>query len=163
MQGPAALPPPSLPPTFDGDSALSLAQELSRLHPNRAPGTSGATGAADWLTDKMRFFGFRPNANVHVDAFTDTFEATIPGRGRVPLRNLGFVVKGRSTDTIVVMAHRDDSGLGAGANDNASGTAALLELARIYAPPVTADRAGGTGAHDPLPLHRRRRLRGHRG
>ncbi len=143
MQGPAALPPPSLPPTFDGDSALSLAQELSRLHPNRAPGTSGATGAADWLTDKMRFFGFRPNANVHVDAFTDTFEATIPGRGRVPLRNLGFVVKGRSTDIIVVMAHRDDSGLGAGANDNASGTAALLELARIYAPPVTAAEQAG--------------------
>jgi hypothetical protein len=124
--------------TFDGESALTLAEELARNHPNRAPGTSGAVGAADWVTEKMRFFGFRPNANVHVDAFTDVFEAEIPGRGRVTLRNLGFVVKGRSADTIVVMAHRDDSGLGAGANDNASGTAALLELARIYAPPVGA-------------------------
>jgi hypothetical protein len=91
----------------------------------------------------MRFFGFRPSENVHVDAFADSFEATIPGRGRVPLRNLGFVVKGRSADTIVVMAHRDDSGLGAGANDNASGTGALLELARIYAPPVTATAQAG--------------------
>jgi Peptidase family M28 len=138
VQRPAALPAPTLPPTFDGDSALSLAQELSRLHPNRAPGTSGAVGAAGWVTDKMHSFGFRPNANVHVDAFTDSFDATIPGKGRVPLRNLGFVVKGRSADTIVVMAHRDDLGLGAGANDNASGTAALLELARIYAPAATS-------------------------
>ena len=38
-------------------------------------------------------------------------------------------------DAIVVMAHRDDSGLGAGANDNASGTAALIELARGYGRP----------------------------
>ena len=32
------------------------------------------------------------------------------------------------------MAHRDDSGAGTGLNDNASGTAALIELARSYAP-----------------------------
>ena len=37
------------------------------------------------------------------------------------------------------MAHRDDDGTGPGANDNASGTAALIELARTYAP--TAGRA----------------------
>ena len=32
------------------------------------------------------------------------------------------------------MAHRDDLAPGAGADDNASGTAALIELARTYAP-----------------------------
>ena len=31
------------------------------------------------------------------------------------------------------MAHRDNTGVGPGANDNASGTAALVELARAYA------------------------------
>ena len=31
------------------------------------------------------------------------------------------------------MAHRDNTGVGPGANDNASGTAALVELARGYA------------------------------
>jgi hypothetical protein len=91
----------------------------------------------------MRSFGFQPNHNVHVDAFNDAFEATIPGRGRVLLRNLGFAVKGRSADTIVVMAHRDDLGVGAGANDNASGTAGLLELARIYAPSAAANLRAG--------------------
>lgn len=86
----------------------------------------------------MQSFGYRPRANVHVEAFSERFRATIPGRGSVPLQNLGFVVKGRSPDTIVVMAHRDDTGSGAGANDNASGTGALLELARVSAPAPTA-------------------------
>jgi hypothetical protein len=38
------------------------------------------------------------------------------------------------------MAHRDDSGVGNGLNDNASGTAALIELARSYAPTAAAQR-----------------------
>ena len=38
------------------------------------------------------------------------------------------------------MAHRDDSGTGNGLNDNASGTAALIELARSYAPSAAAQR-----------------------
>ena len=38
------------------------------------------------------------------------------------------------------MAHRDDSGAGNGLNDNASGTAALIELARSYAPTAAAQR-----------------------
>ena len=54
------------------------------------------------------------------------------------------------------MAHRDDNGVGPGANDNASGTAALLELARAYARPSRGDRGRGRRlAHDRVPLHRR--------
>ena len=34
----------------------------------------------------------------------------------------------------MITAHRDNNGEGQGANDNASGTAALVELARAYAP-----------------------------
>jgi hypothetical protein len=64
---------------------------------------------------------------------TDTWHAKIPGRGTVTLRNLWAVAAGQSRDAIVVMAHRDDTGAGPGANDNATGTAALVELARNYA------------------------------
>ena len=39
------------------------------------------------------------------------------------------------------MAHRDDAGLGSGLDDNASGTAALVELARAYAPTSGLRRA----------------------
>jgi MFS family permease len=43
-------------------------------------------------------------------------------------------------EEIVVMAHRDDSGTDNGLDDNASGTAALIELARSYAPTAAAQR-----------------------
>ncbi len=52
---------------------------------------------------------------------------------------------GKSPESIVVMAHRDDLGTGTGANDNASGTAALLELARLY--------GSTTGAQTVRPAH----------
>src|SRR6266545_5073317 len=86
VERPAALPPPRLPPTFDGASALSLAQELSRLYPDRTPGTLGALEATHWLTDKMRQYGFTPEV--------DGFDATIPGGGRVLLRNIVFTLRG---------------------------------------------------------------------
>ena len=126
-----ALAAPTTPATqFDGSSALALAQELSRLYPDRAPGSSGSLGATRWLNDKMRLYSYVPQM--------DTFEETIPGRGRTLLRNVSFATGPADADAIVVMAHRDDSGLGAGANDNASGTAALIELARAYGRPTGA-------------------------
>jgi hypothetical protein len=136
VERPAALPAPTLPPTFDGAAAMSLSGELSRLYPDRAPGTVGSLGATRWLIDKMRLYGFKPQV--------DGFNATIPGRGRVLLRNVLFTAGPQNADAIVVMAHRDDSGLDAGANDNASGTAALIELARGYAAPTgPATQAAG--------------------
>jgi peptidase M28-like protein len=87
----------------------------------------------------MQLYGFKPQV--------DRFSATIPGRGRVQLRNVLFTAGPQDADAIVVMAHRDDAGTGAGANDNASGTAALIELARSYATP--------TGSAEPIgPQHR---------
>ena len=62
----------------------------------------------------------------------DRFSASVAGRGRVDLRNVSAVVPGRSRDTILVVAHRDSTRGHSGANDNASGTAALIELARAY-------------------------------
>ena len=55
------------------------------------------------------------------------------------------VAPGQSPDVIVVMAHRDDTGVGPGANDNASGTAALLELARTYARPPSETQTRRSG------------------
>ena len=131
VERPAPLPAPTTPPTqFDGPSALSLARELSLLYPDRAPGSAGSLGAARWLIDKLKLYSYSPQV--------DTFEATIPGKGRKRLRNVWASTGPANAGVIVVMAHRDDSGLGAGANDNASGTAALIELARTYGRPVGA-------------------------
>jgi hypothetical protein len=129
---PAALQAPTLPPAFDKDAATALASDLATNAPNRLPGTPGSTSAARWFRDQLRSYGI----GVREEAFT----ATVPGRGRVRLVNLLAAKAGLSQKTIVVMAHRDDSGAGPGANDNASGTAALLELARSYAPTVRGSR-----------------------
>ncbi len=140
---PEALRPaePRLPPGFDKTTALGFARDLSRLFPGRFPGSSGAEGAADWIESQFASYGFR----VRHDRFT----ATIPGHGRVRLDNLIALVPGRSPEALVVLAHRDDAGTGPGANDNASGVAALLELARSYA---TTTAIGGA-ARAPLPAH----------
>lgn len=134
---PTALPPPSLPPTFDGQTALRLAQDLATTYPDRSPGSPGSLGAARWLADQFHALGLTTE--------TDAFSAVIPGRGRVQLRNLLAVVPGRSPEAIVVLAHRDSMGDNPGANDNASGTGALIELARGYAASATE----ATGAMSP--------------
>ena len=123
---PAALPQAAaaLEPTFDNAAAYRLAQELAILHPDRSPGSPASAGAAAWVAGKLNSLGLATRV--------DRFPADIAGRGRVDLRNVTAVVPGRSRDTIVVVAHRDSTRGHAGTNDNASGTAALIELARAY-------------------------------
>ena len=137
---PQPLPPPALPPAFDAATAEQLARELARDFPDRSPGSAGTLGAASWLREQLIFYGFDPPQE-------ERFTARIPGRGSVELRNLVTVVRGVSQRRIVIIAHRDNSGEGLGANDNASGTAALLELARAYAP------ATGTTTVQTQPSH----------
>ena len=123
---PAALQPPNLPAAFDRDAATALATDLADRWPGRLPGTPGALGAERWFGDQLTPYGYQ----LRREAFT----ARVPGRGEVQLVNLFAIRPGRSQKTILLVAHRDDDGTGAGANDNASGTAAILELARVYAP-----------------------------
>lgn len=135
---PGPLPAPILPPSFDGGAATALAAELARDYPDRVPGSLGADGAARWFSDKLALYG--------LTASEDVWSASIPGLGRVRLRNLVTVIPGAAQGTIVVVAHRDNGGSGPGANDNASGTAALIELVRAYA-------RLGTAASRPRPQH----------
>ena len=121
---PGALPPPPLPANFDGSGARALAADLARHYPDRAPGTAGAVGAATWFSDQMRQYG--------LPVRSDTWDASVAGLGNVRLENEWAVVAGQSAQAIVVVAHRDDTGAGPGADDDASGTAALIELARGY-------------------------------
>lgn len=119
------LPAPTVPPTFDGEAALALARDFTSSNSFRPP---GSLGPIRWVSDRFALYGFRVQRS--------SFDAEVPGLGAVRLTNLFAVASGPSPQApvIVVMAHRDAAGIGRGANDNASGTAALLELARPYAP-----------------------------
>jgi hypothetical protein len=118
------LPRPTLDPLFDASVAAAVATELSTEFPSRIPGTDEAAGAARWYGETMSSLGL----TVEEEAWT----ADLLDLGEVELRNIVTVVPGRSEEAIVLVAHRDNSGGGAG--DNASGTAALIELARGFAP-----------------------------
>ena len=130
---PSSLQPPSLPPAFDRAQAAQIAGDLAFRYPSRQAGSAGAAGAATWFKHQLSPLGFT--------VAQDVWTATIPGRRRVRLVNLAVEKLGLSQRRIVVMAHRDDSGLGSGLDDNASGTAALIELARAYAPTTTTPQA----------------------
>ncbi len=122
---PGALSAPILPPNFDGAATRALAADFAKVAPDRAPASAGSLRAGQWFRDQMAPYALPLSA--------DTWRANVPGLGTVTLRNLWAVAAGQSRDAIVVMAHRDDTGVGPGANDNATGTAALVELARNYA------------------------------
>src|SRR6266705_1498537 len=121
---PAPLPPPEQLSALDGRALKSLAGDLVLYRSNRYPGTAGAINAAQWFRDQLHPYGLQIR--------TERFSAIVPRIGRVRLQNLLAVAPGRAPQTIVVMAHRDNDGTGPGANDNASGTAVLVELARAY-------------------------------
>lgn len=116
---------PRLDPSFDQTTAVSFATGLARRFPDRSPGSPGARRASRWVASRFRDVGLAPHR--------DAFRANLPGKRVVRLVNVFAVARGRSPDPILVIAHRDNSGRGPGANDNASGTAALLELARNVA------------------------------
>jgi hypothetical protein len=129
---PSALQAPDLPPAFDATAAASLAKDLALRFPDRTPGTPGARGAAAWFRRALKPYGF--------DVRPDRFTATIRGK---PTTLVNLVVEKTGLTPraeIVVMAHRDGTGADGGLIDNASGTAALIELARSYAPTAAAQR-----------------------
>ncbi|MEC2157602.1 M20/M25/M40 family metallo-hydrolase [Virgibacillus halodenitrificans] len=102
---------------------------LSQVIGSRGAGTEGELEIVDYLVDQFRSYGYK-DVKVH--------EFTFPSGGKnitsynveavkEPMKNHN---KGQE---IIVGAHHDSVPWGPGANDDASGTAALLELARVFA------------------------------
>jgi Peptidase family M28 len=120
------LPRSAFEPLFDGENAATLARSLSIQDPSRVPGSPGAAQAAQWYEETIGALGLTTEEDVWSEDLADL--------GAVELRNVITVVPGRSEETIVIVAHRDNAGTGQPLGDNASGTAALIELARGFAP-----------------------------
>ena len=121
-----ALPRPLLEPVFDASAAVATAEELSTEFPSRVPGTEDAANAARWYSETVAGLGLETEEEV--------WSADLVDLGEVELRNVVTVIPGRSEEAIVLVAHRDNRGAGETSGDDASGTAALVELARGFAP-----------------------------
>src|SRR5436190_1423608 len=132
---------PTLPPAFDKARATALARDLAQTFPDRSPGSPEALSARQWFADEVGKIGLRIRR--------EPFVATIPGRGRIHLENLIVTIPGRSPQALAVLAHLDNVGTGPGANDNASGIAALIELARSYATSVSGNAPPGASIVSP--------------
>ena len=120
------LPRSALEPLFNADAAAALYEQLSTEYPARVPGTLEAQGAAHWYRETISALGLTTEE--------DLWTEDLPDLGPVELRNVVTVVPGRSEETVVVVAHRDNAGANQPLGDNASGTAALIELARGFSP-----------------------------
>ncbi len=132
-----ALPRSPLDPLFDAESAASFATTLATEYPSRVPGSEGAQGAARWYRETVASIGLPTEEEIWNEDLADL--------GSVQLHNIVSVVPGRTQETVVVVAHRDNAGAEQALGENASGTAALIELARGYAPQELGP--------DPLPQH----------
>ncbi|HWI09427.1 MAG TPA: M28 family peptidase, partial [Solirubrobacteraceae bacterium] len=133
------------PDEFRGDRAFDRAYEagegLSDRFPDRRPGSAGDDALAEEIGAEMRRAGFRVRAVEHEG---DTID------GRRALRMVIAERRGTIDERIVIVAHRDAAGRRAEAE--LSGTAALMELARIFGAPrqvrhtlTLVSTSGGSG------------------
>lgn len=125
---PEPLPRPALPPSFDAVTATRLAEEFAGLFPDRSPGNPDRLTAVAWLRERLEAYG--------LEVREQRFTASIPDVGEVKLVNIIArpLAAGprRSPRTIAVIADWDNLGQSPGLDRNASGTGALIELARDF-------------------------------
>lgn len=138
-ESPRALDTPLASDAFDGAAAFRQLDALAIAAPLRRPGSAGDRYVAGQVADGLRANGFRVKTRSLSAQTADgsrTLETVVGERA-------GF-----STRRILVVAHRD--ALGRGARAELSGTAALLELARVLGGRtlgrtlVLASTSGGT-------------------
>jgi len=112
------------PVSFDGDQAALDLRTIVEDFPQRVAGTDPDNRMALWVVQQFKQAG--------LETHIDSFPATVNGKD-VALQNIWAVSRGSAKGTILVIANRDIAPTATqGANDNASGVAALLALARSF-------------------------------
>ncbi|XAS65678.1 M20/M25/M40 family metallo-hydrolase [Micrococcaceae bacterium Sec5.8] len=91
---------------------------------NRASGTSGYEASGRYVEEQLRAAGFTP--------VRQTFSFRGEGRNRKQVESFNIIADtgGSAEHTVVVGGHLDSVREGPGINDNGSGVAAILEIAR---------------------------------
>ncbi|ASN03796.1 M20/M25/M40 family metallo-hydrolase [Virgibacillus necropolis] len=111
------------------DTIYQHVYHLSEVIGSRGAGTEGELQTVEYLEDQFESFGYED-----VNVYEFTFES---GGEEITSYNVEAVkepMKNHDTgQAIIVGSHHDSVPWGQGANDDASGTAALLEMARVFA------------------------------
>lgn len=133
---------------FSGESAYDYLGTLVSRFPRREAGTENAKASALWVAEEFRKIGLETRVEefesfgVRLDLISAELTEQIAALGGISPRGLvtkyrGFNVVGTSPgevrEQIVIGAHRDVAGTAQGAEDNGSGTALMMELARVLA------------------------------
>jgi hypothetical protein len=144
---PAPLTSTLAPDAFEGQQAFAELRSLAAAYPNRGPGSAGDERLAAHIAKTLKGLGGTAGGGFSVR--TENLDGeTIDGK-----RSLSTVIAqrpGSTTETpLLIVAHRDAAA--GGSEAELSGTAALLELARVFAARETrrtivlASTSGGSG------------------
>ena len=161
------------PDAFNGPRAFAGLQALIKRFPARQPGSTGDNELAAYIAAQLRGLGGASGTTgsasstlIPAESATSTSTPVAGGGFQVSTRQIqAATIEGRRTLTtviaerpgstalspIVIMAHRDDPESGAAAQ--LSGTAALLELARVFSESETrrtivlVSTSGGSGGY----------------
>ncbi len=94
----------------------------------RTPGSAAESQAAQYIAQVFQAIGYAPETQ----AFTATTD-----NGPINSANVIAIKQGTSSQELIVGAHYDSTGAGPGADDNASGVAVMLEVAKVVANQTT--------------------------
>jgi hypothetical protein len=112
---------------LDFDSYKELLYGLTRFG-DREQGTPRNAAAIDWIEDQLRGWGYETE-RVHY-MYTPRNSETAEPREEVFATKVGTT---RPDEMYIIGAHMDGRGGGEAANDDGSGTALVMELARVLA------------------------------
>ena len=116
--------PVPAPTSAEQDVAQRLHRHVTAIAstPHNVAHYDALEKAAVYIEDELKALGYVPSAQVYETS------------GR-PVRNIEVVLEpdgaGPDTESLIVGAHYDSFGNAPGANDNGTGTAAVIELARL--------------------------------
>ncbi len=102
----------------------------------RDTGTEGIQKAASYLEGRLKDFGISPYFQTYRDTLKNTKDVAynVVGvlQGSDPRLREEYILIGAHYDHIGLVPPKDGDGIANGANDNASGTSTVLELARYF-------------------------------
>ncbi|MDP3486937.1 MAG: M28 family peptidase, partial [Bacillota bacterium] len=133
--------------SFSGEVAYQELERFVDLYPYRYAGSDACLAAADYVATRMRDIGltvefqdFDTYSALQVDVQNEQRGSPFnPGRNVKSIfrpltgRNVIGFLPGRSSETIIIGAHRDVISTIQGAEDNGTGTVAMLQIAEILA------------------------------